>query len=82
MNHGNYQKGWVCAFVASKGHRIERCLLERNMSSQRVCVKTPPTNSCSLTLAQLNPVAEAFHPLQAAAGDTSATGTQTNHTTC
>ena len=35
-----------------------------------------------IALAQLNAAAKTFHPSQAAAGDTSATGTQTNHTTC
>ena len=37
----------LCFCCLQRGHRIERCSLERNMSSQRVCVKTPPTNSCS-----------------------------------
>ena len=31
---------------------------------------------------QLNSSAEAFHPMQAAIGETSATGTPTNRTTC
>ena len=35
-----------------------------------------------IALAQLNPAAEIFHPSKAVAGDTSATVTQTNHTTC
>lgn len=38
---------WELPKSLGRGHRIERCSLKRNMSSQRVCVKTPPTNSCS-----------------------------------
>ena len=65
-----------------RGHQIDCCSLKGTCPVE-VCVQRHhPQLHAVIAPAQLNPAAETFHPSQAAAGDTSATGMQTNHTTC
>lgn len=65
-----------------RGHRIE-CFSLKGTCPVEECVRRHhPQLHAVLGPAQLNPTAATFHPPQAAAGETSATGTQTNHTTC
>nr|XP_058947541.1 uncharacterized protein LOC131775445 [Pocillopora verrucosa] len=72
----------LCFRCLKRGHRIERCSLKGTCPVEGCVRRHHPQLHAVIALAQLNAAAETFHPSQAAAGDTSATGTQTNHTTC
>ena len=54
----------------------------QKMICLKVSVKGTAFVSSKIELPQLNSSAETFHPLQAAIGETSTTGTPANHTTC
>lgn len=72
----------LCFRCLKRGHRIERCSLKGTCPVEGRVRRHHPQLHAVIGLVQLNPAAETFHPSQAAAGDTSAIGTQTNHTTC
>ena len=72
----------LCFRCLKRGHRIERCSLKGTCPVEGCVRRHHPQLHAVIALAQLNAAAETFHPSQAAAGDTSATSTQTNHTTC
>ena len=73
--------GW-CFHCLSKGHRVERCGLKGACPTEGCVRKHHPQLHATIEPPKLNSSAEAFHPLQAAIGETSATGTPTKHTTC
>ena len=72
----------LCFRCLKRGHRIERCSLKGTCPVEGRVRRHHPQLHAVIGLVQLIPAAETFHPSQAAAGDTSAIGTQTNHTSC
>ena len=70
----------LCFHCLKRRHGVERCSLKCPAEG---CVRRHhPQFHAAIELPQLNSSAEAFHLLQAAIGETSATGTPANHATC
>ncbi|PFX12456.1 hypothetical protein AWC38_SpisGene23585 [Stylophora pistillata] len=72
----------LCVRCLRRGHRMERFSLEGTCPVEGCVRRHHPQLRAVIAPAQLNPTAETFHPSQAAAGETSATGAKTNHKTC
>ena len=72
----------LCVRCLKRGHRVERCSLKGTCPAEGCVQRHHPELHPAIEPPQLNSSADTFHPLQAAIGETSATGTPTNHTTC
>ena len=69
----------LCFRCLKRGHLVERCSLQGTCPAEGCVRRHHPQLHAAIEPPQLNSSAETFHPLK---GETSATDTPTNHTTC
>ena len=72
----------LCFHCLKRRHRVQRCSLKGTCPAEGCVRRHDPQLHVAIEPPQLNSSAQAFHPLQAAIVETSATGTPTNHATC
>ena len=72
----------LCFRCIKRGHQIARCSLKGTCPAEGCVQRHHPELHAAIELPQLNSSADTSHVLQGAIGETSATGTPTNHTTC